>query len=48
VFLALGLLARDGLALIVGLASAIGAGFFLFYMSAAAWTAIESAIQAWF
>jgi len=48
VFLALGLLARDGLAVIGGLAVSLGAIFFLFYMSAAAWNAIEAGLQAWF
>ncbi len=48
VFLALGLLAKDGLALIAGLAVSLGGVFFLIYMSTAAWHAIEAGLQAWF
>ena len=48
VFLALGVLSRDGLALIAGLVISLGGIFFLVYMSAAAWHAIEAGLQAWF
>ena len=48
VFLALGVLSRDGLALIAGLVISLGGTLFLVYMSAAAWHAIEAGLQAWF
>ena len=48
VFLSLGLLARDGLALVAGLVCSVGAIFFLVYMTSAAWTALHAGFMALF